>query len=55
MNGTLLGSNTWRNEGTSAVTTGRPTPNWDASAPYEGTQIVRFSAMNEYLLGFVPS
>jgi len=55
MNGSLLGGNTWRNEGTGALTAGRPTPNWDASAPYEGTQIVRFSAIDQYLLGFTPS
>ncbi len=55
MGGSLLGGNTWRNEGSGALTVGRPTPNYDASAPYEGMQIVRFSPIDQYVLGFIPS
>jgi len=53
--GSILGGNTWRSDGTGSFLLGPPTPDFDASAPYAGTQIVRFRPLDLYVLGFAPS
>jgi hypothetical protein len=53
--GSVLGGNSWRNDGTGTFTVGRPSTDLEASPPYQGNQIVRFQPLDLYLLGFVPS
>jgi hypothetical protein len=53
--GSVLGGNTWRNDGTGSFSLGPPTADFDASPPYAGTQIVRFEPLDLYVLGFAPS
>jgi hypothetical protein len=53
--GSVLGGNTWRNDGTGMFSVGNPPTNLYASAPYQGTQMVSFQPMDLYVLGFAPS
>lgn len=53
--GSLVGGCNWRDDGNGTSTAAKPLPNFDASAPYEGTQILRFRPLDLYIMGFVPS
>jgi hypothetical protein len=53
--GSILGGNTWRDNGNGTFETAKPPANFLASAPYEGKQSLRFQPIDRYLLGFSPS
>ena len=53
--GSLLGGNTWRDDSNGTFETSKPRPYYGVSAPYDGTQALRFRPLDLYLLGFAPS
>ncbi|HEY0705967.1 MAG TPA: thrombospondin type 3 repeat-containing protein [Polyangia bacterium] len=53
-NGSLLGGNTWRDKGNGTWEIARPTAFQGVSAPFEGSQVLRFQPLDLYLLGFAP-
>jgi hypothetical protein len=53
-NGSLLGGNTWRDKGNGTWEIARPTAFQGVTAPFEGSQVLRFQPIDLYLLGFAP-
>ncbi|MGC4094173.1 MAG: thrombospondin type 3 repeat-containing protein [Polyangiaceae bacterium] len=53
--GSLLGGNTWRDDGNGTFEVARPPAWYGVSAPYETRQQLRFLPIDLYTLGFIPS
>lgn len=53
--GSLLGGNTWRDDGNGTFEVTKPPAFYGVSAPYEGKQQLRFQPIDLYTLGFIPS
>jgi hypothetical protein len=53
--GSLLGGNSWRDNGNGTYATLRPPAFQGVSAPFEGGQVVRFHPIDLYVMGFVPA
>ena len=53
--GSLLGGNTWKDNGNGTYATLRPPAFQGVSAPFEGGQVVRFHPIDLYVMGFIPS
>ena len=53
--GSILGGNTWRDNGNATFTVTRPPAYQGVTAPFEGGQVLRFTAMDLYLMGLIPS
>ncbi len=55
LGGSILGGNTWRDNGNGTIETAMPPPYYGVSAPYAGTRRLRFQPLDLYLLGFLPA
>ena len=53
--GSLLGGNSWKDNGNGTYATLRPPAFQGVSAPFEGGQVVRFHPIDLYVMGFIPS
>ena len=53
--GSVLGGNTWRDNGNGTFATVRPPAFQGVSAPFEGGQVVRFHPIDLYVMGFIPA
>ena len=53
--GSVLGGNSWKDNGNGTFATLRPPAFQGVSAPFEGGQVVRFHPIDLYVMGFIPS
>jgi hypothetical protein len=53
--GSVLGGNSWKDNGNGTWATLRPPAFQGVSAPFEGGQVVRFHPLDLYVMGFIPS
>ena len=53
--GSLLGGNTFADNGNRTWSVVRPPPNQGVSAPFEGAHMLRFQPIDLYVMGFLPS
>ena len=53
--GSVLGGNTWRDNGNATFAVVRPPAFQGVSAPFEGGQVVRFHPIDLYVMGFIPA
>jgi len=53
--GSLLGGNSWRDNGNGTFELTKPPAFVGVSAPYEGSQVLRFQPLDLYVLGFASS
>jgi hypothetical protein len=53
--GSLLGGNSWRDNGNGTFELTKPPVFQGVSAPYEGAQVLRFQPLDLYVLGFLTS
>ena len=53
--GSVLGGNSWKDNGNGTCATLRPPAFQGVSAPFEGGQVVRFHPLDLYVMGFIPA
>jgi hypothetical protein len=55
LKGSILGGNTFADNGNGTFSVTKPPAFQGVSAPYEGSQVVRFQPIDLYVMGFLPS
>jgi hypothetical protein len=55
LNGSILGGNTWVDNGNATWLVSRPPAFQGVSAPFDGAQVPRFAPIDNYVMGFIPA
>ena len=55
LGGSILGGNTWTNAGNGTWALAKPSPLQGVSAPYQGSQALRFHPVDLYIMGLIPA
>jgi hypothetical protein len=55
LNGSILGGNTWMDNGNATWLLTRPPAFQGVSAPFDGAQVPRFAPIDNYVMGFIPA